>query len=60
MESLDEVIQTATIGELECDCPFDRDGTHPVGAWMTCSTHRAAARVVHANTVLRAEALLAV
>lgn len=51
MDSIDEGLQLATIGELACGCPFDRDGTRPIGEWMTCDNHHAPARVINRTTV---------
>lgn len=58
MDSVDEVTQTASIGELDCGCPFDRDGVRPVGEWMTCDNHRVPARVVASTTVTNTGDLL--
>ncbi|ASR39976.1 hypothetical protein BAY61_32365 (plasmid) [Prauserella marina] len=57
MDSIDEVIQTASIGRLDCGCPFDRDGVRPVGERMTCDNHRVPALVV-ASTTVTADGLL--
>ena len=59
MDSIDELIQYSSIGELECGCFFDCDGVRPVGQWLTCHTHRAWARLVRSRTVTNSGALIA-
>lgn len=48
----------ATVGELTCGCPFDRDGLHRAGDWVQCRFHRAPAPVARRITVTTAGAVL--
>ncbi|GAA2798980.1 hypothetical protein [Saccharopolyspora taberi] len=48
----------ATVGDLGCGCPFDRDGLHRLGDWVQCTYHHAPAPVIFRRTVATGHAVL--